>query len=170
MSIETVGSELETTFREAMGHVASPVAVVTTYAEGRPAGTTVSAFMSLSMTPPMLLVSLDQRSSLLRSVAVGSIIGVNILAADQSGVARVFATPDVDRFAAVPWTLLDEAPALGGTHAWVAGRVDSLVPAGDHVLVLADVLTAAHDTREPLIYHQRTYGTHRPEAGPGSPT
>ncbi|WGL52020.1 flavin reductase family protein [Nocardioides sp. BP30] len=161
MSLEVVDVDLQDAFRLAMGHVASPVAVVTTYASGRPVGTTVSAFMSLSMAPPMVLVSLDHRSSLLAALAVGAPLGLNILAGDQRDVARIFATPGIDRFAAVDWAPRDAAPALSGVHAWVGARVSSLVGAGDHVLVLADVETAAHDTREPLVYHQRAYGTHR---------
>jgi flavin reductase (DIM6/NTAB) family NADH-FMN oxidoreductase RutF len=161
MSVETVGVGLEDDFRAAMGHVASPVAVVTTYVGDRPVGSTVSAFMSLSMQPPMLLVSLDNRSSLLAALSVGSAFGANILASGQSEVARIFATPGADRFGAVAWAPLEGAPALTDTHAWVAARVGSLVPAGDHTLVLADVLAATHDSREPLVYHRRTYGTHR---------
>ena len=110
----------------------------------------------------MLLVSLDNRSSLLTLLSVGSPLGVNILASGQSDVAALFATRGADRFAALPWSLRDGAPALDDTHAWVATRVGSLVPAGDHTLVLADVIGAAHDTREPLIYHQKAYGTHLP--------
>ena len=153
---------LEEDFRAAMRHVASPVAVVTTYAEDRPHGSTVSAFMSLSMQPPMLLVSLDNRSALLTLLSVGSPLGVNILASGQSEVASLFATRGADRFSTVSWTLRDGSPALDDTHAWVATRVGSMVPAGDHTLVLADVIGAAHDTREPLVYHQRAYGTHLP--------
>jgi flavin reductase (DIM6/NTAB) family NADH-FMN oxidoreductase RutF len=153
---------LEDEFRAAMRNVASPVAVVTTYDGERPHGSTVSAFMSLSMEPPMLLVSLDNRATLLTRLQVGSPMGVNILASGQSELATLFATRGADRFAAVPWELREGCPALSDTHAWVATRVGSLVPAGDHTLVLADVIGAAADTREPLVYHQRLYGTHLP--------
>lgn len=153
--------ELEEAFRATMGHVASPVAVVTTYADGRPHGSTVSAFLSLSMRPPMVLVSFDNRSSLLSRLSAGSPLGLNLLTSGQSETARLFATPGADRFGVVGWSLVDGAPALAGTHGWVACRVGSLVPAGDHTLVLADVVGAAHDTREPLVYHRRTYGTYR---------
>ncbi|MDH2416247.1 flavin reductase family protein [Nocardioides sp. CER19] len=153
---------LEEQFRAAMRHVASPVAIVTTYAGDQPHGSTVSAFMSLSMQPPMLLVSLDNRSGLLSLLSVGSPLGVNILASGQSDIATLFATRGADRFGTVSWTLRDGSPALDDTHAWVATRVGSLVAAGDHTLVLCDVLGAAHDTRAPLVYHQRVYGTHLP--------
>jgi flavin reductase (DIM6/NTAB) family NADH-FMN oxidoreductase RutF len=162
MSAPAIDVSTAEVFRLAMGHVAAPVAVVTAWDGDRPFGSTVSAFLSLSMDPPMLLVSLDSRSSLLARLTLGAPVGANILASGQSQVARTFATRDVDRFATVTWSLADGAPALAGTHAWVAGRVASLVPAGDHTLVLADVVSASHDpVQEPLVYHRRTYGTHR---------
>ena len=110
----------------------------------------------------MLLISLDNRAALLARLRVGSPVGVNILASGQSELATLFATRGADRFGAVEWELRDGCPALSDTHAWVATRVGSLVPAGDHTLVLADVVGAAHDTREPLVYHQRLFGTHAP--------
>ncbi|GAB7007837.1 flavin reductase family protein [Nocardioides sp. AN3] len=161
--METKTHVVEDQFRAAMRHVASPVAVVTTYAGDQPHGTTVSAFMSLSMQPPILLVSLDNRSSLLPLITVGSPVGINILASGQTDLATLFATRGAERFAATPWSLRDGAPALDDTHAWVSTRVGSLVPAGDHTLLLCDVIGAAHDTREPLVYHQRAYGTHLPQ-------
>ncbi|WP_340536869.1 flavin reductase family protein [Nocardioides sp. GXZ039] len=169
MSLETESDHvLGESFRSAMGNVAGPVAVVTTHAAGRPAGTTVSAFVSLSMEPPMLLVSLMRGSYLLSLLSVGSTLGVNVLGAHQADVAARFAGRHEDRFRDVSWVLLDGAPALDAAHAWVALRVARLVPAGDHVLVLGDVVNAAcaqgpegtDSPSAPLTYHRRTFGTH----------
>jgi flavin reductase (DIM6/NTAB) family NADH-FMN oxidoreductase RutF len=162
MTVDTVSELLQTSFRTAMGNVAAAVAVVTTYADGAPHGTTVSAFSSLSMDPPMMLVSLDNRSSLLGRLDRGVVLGVNVLAAHQSQLAGRFASPVADRFADVAWSLVDGAPALPDTHAWAALRIASLVPAGDHTLVLGDVVSATAAARDPLVYHRRSYGTHRP--------
>ena len=156
---------LQEAFREAMAQVAAPVSVVTTYAGGRPYGTTVSAFSSLSMTPPMLLVSLQDTSHLLSLLDVGSSVGVNVLSAGQVEVAGRFAARSADKFAGVPWSFADGAPVLHHTHAWVAMEVSQLLPVGDHVLVLGDVVNAiagavsGDDT--PLTYHRRSFGTHR---------
>lgn len=153
--------ELQTDFRVAMGNVAAPVSVVTTYVDERPYGTTVSAFASLSMDPPMLLVSLQDSSHLLSLLRVGTAFGVNVLGSSQAEVAARFASRRDDKFHGVEWSLVHGAPALPGTHAWVALRVAQLVPAGDHVLVLGDVLSAhGGQSAEPLTYHQRSFGTH----------
>ncbi len=152
---------LRQAFKDAMAQVAAPVSVVTTYAGDRPYGTTVSAFSSLSMTPPMLLVSLQDTSHLLSLLEVGSSVGVNVLGAGQADVASRFASRAEDKFAGVPWTFSDGAPVLHDTHAWVAMEVSQLVPVGDHVLVLGDVVNAVSGDDLPLTYHRRSFGTHR---------
>ena len=152
---------LQKSFRAAMGNVAAAVSVVTTFHDGAPHGTTVSAFSSLSMDPPMLLVSLDNRSKLLAKLEVGARVGVNVLAAHQDQVALRFAGKGDDKFLDVPWELDHGAPALSERHAWVALTVAQLVVAGDHTLVLGDVEAADVTTSEPLTYWQRTFGTHQ---------
>ena len=104
--------DVQTAFRAAMSHVAAAVSVVTVLEGGVPHGTTVSAFMSLSMEPPMMLVSLDARSSLLTRVRPGSRLGVNVLADGQGAVAARFATKGGDRFADLAWQV--EAGNLPG--------------------------------------------------------
>ncbi|MFT4298356.1 MAG: flavin reductase family protein [Aeromicrobium sp.] len=159
-----VDTPLQHAFRGAMGQVAAPVAVVTTLRDGVPYGTTVSAFMSLSMSPPMLSFALDAGSRLLGRIAVGSVVGVNVLAAHQSDLALRFASrSDEDRFAGIGWRIENDAPALAERHAWVALRVSRLVEAGDHTLVLGDVTGAqACSTSGPLTYWCRSFGTHAP--------
>lgn len=152
---------LQRAFRSAMSNVAAAVSVVTTVQNGRPHGTTVSAFMSLSMNPPQVLVSLDRTSALLGRLHVGSLLGLNVLASHQAEVAMRFASKDADRFAELPWRLEHGAPALADRHAWLAGRVYRRVEAGDHVLVLADVLHAEQGEEAPLTYWRRSFGTHQ---------
>ncbi|WP_456696923.1 flavin reductase family protein [Aeromicrobium sp. P5_D10] len=152
---------LQKSFRAAMGNVAAAVSVVTTVHDGKPHGTTVSAFASLSMDPPMLLVSLDNRSGLLAKLREGSRVGINVLASHQDQVALRFAGKADDKFADVPWQLEDGVPALVDRHAWVAVTVDQLVVAGDHTLVLGLVEAADSSGAAPLTYWQRTFGTHQ---------
>ena len=109
-------------FREVMAGVATPVAVVTTLAAGRPHGTTVSAFTSLSLAPPMVMVALDERSDLLRQLSVGSPLGLNVLAGGESALALAFARKGEDKFAGVEWVpdtvrRACAAPAAGSAAA-----------------------------------------------------
>jgi flavin reductase (DIM6/NTAB) family NADH-FMN oxidoreductase RutF len=151
-------------FREVMAGVAAPVAVVTTLADGAPHGTTVSSFASLSMAPPMVMAALDRSSALLRRLAVGAPLGVNVLGADQAGLAAAFARKGEAKFAGVEWAESDGAPRLAGCPGWLACEVSDLVPGGDHVIVLATVRHAAAGTGAPLTYHGRSFGTHTPVA------
>lgn len=147
-------------FKDAMSQLAAAVTIVTTGTRELPHGTTVSAFMSLSLEPPMVLVSLHQDSSLLAHLESGSNIGVNVLSTEQDQLARRFADKRVDRFADVEWAMTDGAPQLAGNHTWVAGTVARMIPAGDHVLVLVDVEATDVNTNCPLLYWQREFGTH----------
>ena len=153
---------LQKSFRAAMGNVAAAVSVVTTFDDaGAPHGSTVSAFASLSMDPPMLLVSLDNRSTLLARLHIESRVGVNVLSAHQDQIGLQFARSGADRFADVPWQAEDGAPALIDRHAWVSMSVVQLVEAGDHTLVLGRVEAADTSDTAPLTYWQRSFGTHR---------
>jgi flavin reductase (DIM6/NTAB) family NADH-FMN oxidoreductase RutF len=157
-------SLIQDAFRMAMGNVATPVSIVTAHEDGTPHGTTVSAFASLSMDPPMILVSLDRRSELLGLIRRTGSFGVNVLGAHQAGTASMFASKGVDRFAGIDWTLEDGAPRLNGSAGWVACRLEALVDGGDHEIALGTVVHAEHETIEPLTYHNRRFGTHAAQA------
>lgn len=148
-------------FRSALSQVASAVSVVTTLHGEVPHGTTVSAFTSLSLEPAMVLAALDQRSDLLARLAVGSTVGINVLAAHQDQIALRFARKGADKFDGIAWRTEDGAPALVDRHGWIAGTVNRLIEAGDHVIVLVDVQHAAAGEHAPLTYWQRTFGTHQ---------
>jgi flavin reductase (DIM6/NTAB) family NADH-FMN oxidoreductase RutF len=146
-------------FRDALATVAMPVTVVTTIDQGTPHGTTVSAFSSLSVEPPMVLVSLDSTSQLLRLLRRTKRFGVNVLTRDQLRLAQRFATKGDDKFAGVPWSLDDGLPRLRGATAWTSCSVQRLVRGGDHVVVFGLVVAAAHEPSAPLVYHARQFGT-----------
>jgi flavin reductase (DIM6/NTAB) family NADH-FMN oxidoreductase RutF len=157
----TTRTGTEAALRQAMGNLPTGLTVVTTSTDGVPHGTTLSAVMSLSMDPPLVLLSLARTSSLLARLRRGGRFGVNVLAADQDQIALRFSQRLHDRFADLPWTDEDGAPRLTGAHAWVLGEVSSTMPAGDHVLVVGDVLDAEAAGGRPLTYWQRGFGTHQ---------
>jgi len=156
-----VDDTVSTRFRDAMGQVAAPVCVITILDDGQPYGTTVSAFMSLSMAPPMLLLSLDNTSRLLSRISFGSRLGVNILATDQQSLASTFASKIDDKFAGIDWFLDNGAPRFEACHAWVCLDVREVIAGGDHRVILGEVVAAeALEGYRPLTYHRRTFGTH----------
>ena len=99
-----------TVFRDTLARVPTPVTVVTSHIDRRPHGTTVSAFSSLSLEPPMILVSLDQNSDLLKIIQESGRFGVNVLASGQQSLATTFARKGADKFAGVAWYMDHGAP------------------------------------------------------------
>lgn len=155
-------AKLKSVFCDVMSQVASPVTVVTAMHESGPHGTTVSAFASLSLAPPMVVVSLNRSSDLLRVIRDAGFFGVNILGSKQAALATAFAKKGgSDKFTGHPWVLDYGVPRLPDTPGWVACAVANLVEGGDHVLVLGNVLAAEDQQRAPLTYHDRAFGTHR---------
>ena len=155
------GAVLAAAFREVMAGVATPVAVVTTVCDGLPHGTTVSAFASLSMEPPMVLVSLDRGSDLLARVQLTQRFGVNVLGAGQAALALAFARKGgAGKFTGVHWETDSGLPRLPGAPGWLACDVAALVDGGDHVIALGTVVSAGCVDVPPLTYHGRVFGTH----------
>jgi flavin reductase (DIM6/NTAB) family NADH-FMN oxidoreductase RutF len=161
----TAPDSLGATFTEVMAGVPTPVSVVTAMDGDRPHGTTVSAFASLSLVPPMLLVSLDRQSDLLKLLRAKGRFGVNVLASDQAAVAKAFAVKGATKFDGINWRPAEGLPRLDGAAGWLACSVADLVDGGDHVIALGTVLTAEAAGRTPMTYHARSFGTHAAHDG-----
>ncbi|NKQ51620.1 flavin reductase family protein [Amycolatopsis sp. K13G38] len=153
-------SALTENFRDVMAGVCTPVSVVTTMDGARPHGTTVSAFSSLSMRPPMVLVALDRASALLALVRETGRFGLNVLACGQAGLAKRFAGKGNDKFDGVDWAPANGLPRLPGVAGWLACQVSSVVDGGDHMVVMGAVEAAQRTVAPPLTYHARSFGTH----------
>lgn len=148
-------------FREVMAALCAPVTVVTTVTDdGKPYGATVSAVASLSLRPQLVSIALNRASTLLTHARESKRVGINLLAHDQEAIAAVFARSGADRFAGVAWRWEDALPRIDATTGWLAADVESFVPAGDHVILLAAVKAARTSAALPLVYAHRRYGTH----------
>ncbi|GAA5195849.1 flavin reductase family protein [Rugosimonospora acidiphila] len=150
----------ESDFLAVMAEVCTPVTVVTSLDDALPYGTTVSAFASLSLRPPMVLVALERSSTLLAKLRRTRRFGVNILGSNQDAVARRFASKGIDKFHGIAWTESDGLPRLRDATGWIACRVQSFFEGGDHMLVTGVVERAVATPGAPLAYHRRTFGTH----------
>lgn len=160
--ISTARNAVAEDYRLALRNVAAAVSVVTTFdADEQPQGTTVSAFMPLSMDPALLLVSLDNSSRLLKLLQPRKVLGLNVLASDQDDLGKRFAQRATERWSGVAWETRAGAPALAESHAYVSVAVRQLIREGDHTLVLGAVRRADWNVGEPLIYWQRGFGTFR---------
>jgi flavin reductase (DIM6/NTAB) family NADH-FMN oxidoreductase RutF len=147
-------------FRDLMAAVCAPVTVVTTVDSGGPHGTTVSAFASLSLHPPLVTVALDQHSALLARIQQTGRLGINVLGSADDELALRFASGGTDRFAGVGWSLAQGLPRLDGAAGWAACDLRQVVDGGDHRLLIALVGHAESYPVPPLVYGHRTFGTH----------
>lgn len=142
-------------FRKAMGSFAAGVTVVTACHEGRLVGTTVSAFSSVSMDPPLVMVCLKRDSRTLATLSLARTFCVNILAREQGDLAYRFAKSGADdRFALTAVEAgVCGAPLLDGCVASVECELHAAHDGGDHEILLGRVLRVVTDeAKTPLVY------------------
>lgn len=159
MTIAAIDSGL---FRRVLRRHASAVVVVTS---AGPAGFTATSFTSVSLDPPLVSFCVAKAASAWSSIESAALVGVHVLTGEQERVARVFATPGIDRFRAYEtvgsWRPGPEGvPLVDGVLAVLICRVVNHVEAGDHVIVVASPIQAEHhddDTAVPLVYHAGSY-------------
>lgn len=148
-------------FRRVAGSWATGVAVVATPdTDGRLFGLTVSAFSSLSLDPQQFLICLDRAADSLPVVERSGLFCVNLLARGQEAISRRFASRSADKFDGVAYRRLASGlPVLDGVIGYVACRVSALLPGGDHVIVVGDVLQLEAFGGDPLVHFRGEYRT-----------
>lgn len=147
------------TFRAALARFASGITIITARdREGRDVGMTVSAFSSLSLTPPLILVCIDNAASAAPALAECEHLAVNILDEAQEPLSRRFAEKDRDRFEGVAVTRgKDGVALLDGALANLECRVRERHPGGDHTILICEVREAALRDGHPLLYYRGGY-------------
>lgn len=149
-------------FKETMSRWTSGVTVVTTIHEGFWKGVTASAFSSLSAEPPLVLICIAKKLYTHELLTKSGVFAVNILAAEQSEIAKLFAGmyPQIeDRFAGKDcFTATTGSPLLPNTLGYVDCKIVNQYEHGDHSIFIGEVLASAAHEGEPLVYHQRKWG------------
>ncbi|MFC9285522.1 flavin reductase family protein [Streptomyces sp. NPDC057052] len=136
---------------------AAGVAVITAPGESGPVGFTATSLTSVSAEPPMLSFGVGTGASSWPAISEARHVGVHILGEHQRELAATFARSGADRFGApTSWREGPEGvPVLDDVLAWLVCRVVARVPAGDHRIVLAEVVLGdPAGTGRPLLYHQ----------------
>ena len=147
-------------FRSALGRWASGVSIVTARAGERVHGMTVSAFASVSLEPPLVLVCADKASNTQPLIEEGRVFAVNVLAASQQALSNKFASKKDEwrRFEGLDWKEgATGAPLLPGAIAALDCRVVASHEAGDHVIYVGCVESVALEDGEPLLYYAGGY-------------
>ncbi|MFI2435440.1 flavin reductase family protein [Streptomyces sp. NPDC018693] len=136
---------------------AAGVAVITAPGAAGPVGFTATSLTSVSADPPMLSFGIGTGASSWPALSRAEHVGVHILGEHQRDLAATFARSGADRFAApTSWREGPEGvPVLDDVLAWLVCRVVTRVPAGDHRIVLAEVVLGdPTGAGRPLLYHQ----------------
>ncbi len=143
--------------RRTLGMFATGVTVITTRAGEQVRGMTVNAFMSVSLEPPLVLVSVDRRARMHALLHEGVRYGISVLADVQEPLSDYFAgrsrgAPEEPRF-----ELVHDTPLVEGALAHLVARVARSYWGGDHSLFLGEVEYARYGEGSPLLFHGGRY-------------
>ena len=145
-------------YRQALRRFASGLTVITVADGDRFHGMTASSFAAVSLQPPLILVSLEKGSHTRELVLAAGNFAVNVLASDQEDIARGFSKAGHKPFEHTPHLAARNGGAiLEGAIAWLECRVHKTIDAGDHDIVIGEVLDSEVHDGAPLVYFNRAY-------------
>ncbi len=148
-------------FRNALGHFATGVCVVTAATDGGPVGLTINSFASVSLDPPLVLWSLDRASDRAEAFHIVDRFAINVLPEELRELSVQLAKKGAH---AVPDDALEPEehgiPVLSGALARFVCTVEARYDGGDHVIMVGrvDSFTHVHEGR-PLLYYRGAYRT-----------
>jgi flavin reductase (DIM6/NTAB) family NADH-FMN oxidoreductase RutF len=148
------------------GKFATGITIVTVLDSfGAPNGMTANSFTSVSLSPPLILVSIDRKASILGYFRPGTPFAINILGEEHKELSSRFARSSQDRrFDGVAWSPGETgAPILADMLATVECAVTQRVEAGDHVVMIGEALHATWREGRPLLYFNSGYDELRRE-------
>lgn len=146
----------EKLFRKAMSMFATGITVVSLYDNNEPKGMTVNAFMSVSLDPALVAVSIAEGASMFDSFLETESFGVSMLREDQLDVSQIFAR---QKEGEVTFHDVKGVPVLKDSLATVSCHVYKKVEAGDHVIFIGEVTAINVAEDEPIIYFGSKYRT-----------
>lgn len=146
-------------FREALGHFATGITIVTATDAGEPVGFSCQSFAALSLDPPMVILAPAKTSTSWPRIARAGSFCVNILGEHQEAVCRAFAVSGGDKFDGIDWSPgVTGAPVITGSLAVVECTLGTIYEGGDHELVTGHVVTMEIGEGSPLIFYRSGFG------------
>jgi flavin reductase (DIM6/NTAB) family NADH-FMN oxidoreductase RutF len=150
----------ELQYRHVMSFFATGVTVVTSRTpDGRPCGLTANSIASVSLKPLLVLVCVNREAASHACIVEGGAFAVSILGYGHEGLARRFAAGDRHaRFEDLPYqTRTTGSPVLDDALAWLDCRVQNVHQAGDHSIVVGEVVACDAREGEPLVFYRGEY-------------
>ena|SRR5690625_3673792 len=143
-------------FRDAMGKFATGITIVTTDYNEEIIGMTVNAFMSISLEPKLIAISIDESASMYDKLQETSKFGVSILKEEQKDISMIFAK-QIEKDREINYLRQDDIPVIEDSLVTISCHVKEMVKAGDHLIFIAEVSDIAINEGEPLIYAGSNY-------------
>jgi flavin reductase (DIM6/NTAB) family NADH-FMN oxidoreductase RutF len=145
--------------RQVMGHFATGVTIITTVnKEGQLHGLTANAFTSVSLEPPLLLISVDKKAESWPAFEESKVFTVNILGDDQEALSRKFAVSGGNKFEGVAYRRgANGAAILEGALAFIECTLYAAYEGGDHSLYLGEIQEASVREGKPLVFFRGGY-------------
>lgn len=146
-------------FRHALGKFASGVTVVTTRAaDGHLHGLTVSAFCSVSLNPPLILVCIQKTTGSYHAFGESKAFVVNVLSESQADVSNHFASHLEDKFSGIAYEMgIENIPVLNDCLVNLECRLANAYDGGDHTIFVGEIEKAHISDGEPLAYFHGSY-------------
>lgn len=147
------------TLREAFGHFPTGVIAIAAEVDGVRVGLAASTFVPVSLDPPLVSFCVQNTSETWPKLRELPSLGISVLGESHDAAARTLAAKTGDRFAGLQ-TVSRESGAvfIEGTSVWLESRVEQLVPAGDHHIVLLRVCDiTVHPDVAPIVFHRSTF-------------
>jgi flavin reductase (DIM6/NTAB) family NADH-FMN oxidoreductase RutF len=155
-----LGDFSSTHFRAVLGHFCTGVAIITGIDGVHPVGLTCQSFVSLSLDPPLVAFAPSKASTSWPRIRRSGSFCVNVLGDEQADVSRAFAASGGDKFKGLVWEAASTgSPVLENSLAWIDCCVVAEHEAGDHVIVVGQVVNLAATTAgNPLLFYRGGYG------------
>ena len=158
-ALEIEGDDPAKALRQTLGMFATGVTVITTKVGEQVHGMTANAFMSVSLEPPLVLISVDRRTKMCSLLYEGQRFGVSVLAADQRDLSDQFAGRPSEGGEEPKFDMVHDTPVVDGSAAQFVSKVAKSYWGGDHSLFLGRVEYACYDEgAKPLLFHGGQYG------------
>jgi len=137
--------------RDVAGQFASGVTVITVAAQGGTHCMTANSFISVSLDPPLVLVSVANRARMLGLIASAGSFGISVLSEEQRALSQQFSGRGTGSMQ-VPLATLGDVPVVPDALGSFACRLHSQLPGGDHTLILGEVLELRRRAGDPLLF------------------
>ena len=151
------GADPVVEFRRTLGMFATGVTIITTQSGGQVHGMTANAFMSVSLKPPLVVISVDRRAKMHSLLHEGDRYGISVLGEEQEALSDQFAGRIVEGAPEPRFVVVRESPLVEGAVAHLVARVVRSYWGGDHSLFLGQVEYARYRPGTPLLFHGGRY-------------